>query len=172
MPLPGAPPSHLLLTHTLTLLPPPSLFDLHNRAISKHMDSSCIKVVEGNRDMTTALLQETFEVTFFTGSAFVGRLVAEAAAKHLRPCVLELGGKSPTIVDKSANLEHAVQRLIWGTFLNGGQTCVRPDFVMVHHEVAEEFFKLCKKFIKVCVCEGEGGAWGGYVLCVCVASCR
>jgi aldehyde dehydrogenase (NAD+) len=118
------------------------------RAISKHLDNSCIKVVEGNREMTNALLNETFETTFFTGSAFVGKIVAQAAASHLRPCVLELGGKSPTIVDKSANLEHAAQRLIWGTFINGGQTCVRPDFVMVHEDVADAFFKLCKRFVK------------------------
>lgn len=94
------------------------------RAISKHLDSSCIRVVEGNRDMTSAILKEVFEQTFFTGSAFVGRIVAEAAAKNLRPCVLELGGKSPTIVDRSANLEHSVMRLIWGTFVNGKYRCI------------------------------------------------
>ena len=88
-------------------------------AIKKHMDSQCIRVVEGNRAMTGAILKETFETTFFTGSAFVGRIVATACAQNLRPCVLELGGKSPTIVDKSANLDHAVQRLVWGTFVNG-----------------------------------------------------
>ena len=118
------------------------------RAITKYFDQDCIRVVEGNREFTSALLQETFETTFFTGSAFVGRLVAEAAAKNLRPCVLELGGKSPTIIDRSADLEHAVMRLIWGSFLNGGQTCVRPDFVMVHEDVATEFFRLCKRTIK------------------------
>jgi acyl-CoA reductase-like NAD-dependent aldehyde dehydrogenase len=88
-------------------------------AIKKHMDSQCIRVVEGNRAMTGAILKETFETTFFTGSAFVGKIVATACAQNLRPCVLELGGKSPSIVDKSANLDHAVQRLVWGTFVNG-----------------------------------------------------
>ena len=79
---------------------------------------------------------------------FKGKIVAESAARNIRPCVLELGGKSPTIVDKSANLSHAAQRLVWGTFLNGGQTCVRPDFCMVHEDVADKFFALCKgKFI-------------------------
>lgn len=132
------------------------------RAISKHLDNSCIKVLEGNREMTNALLNETFETTFFTGSAFVGKIVAQAAASHLRPCVLELGGKSPTIVDKSANLEHAVQRLIWGTFINGGQTCVRPDFVMVHEDVAEKFFKLCKRFVKEFYGDNaQGSEWFG-----------
>jgi aldehyde dehydrogenase (NAD+) len=117
------------------------------QVISKYLDKECIRVVEGNREVTNALLKETFENIFFTGSAFVGKIVAQAAASNLRPCVLELGGKSPTIVDKSADLEHAAQRVIWGTFLNGGQTCVRPDFVMVHQDVADKFFVLCKKFI-------------------------
>ena len=88
-------------------------------AINKHMDKQCIRVVEGNRAMTGALLKETFETTFFTGSAFVGKIVATACAQNLRPCVLELGGKSPVIVDKGAHIDHAVQRLIWGTFVNG-----------------------------------------------------
>jgi acyl-CoA reductase-like NAD-dependent aldehyde dehydrogenase len=118
------------------------------KAITKHFDQDCIRAVEGNREMTSALLAETFETIFFTGSAFVGKIVAEAAARNLRPCVLELGGKSPTIVDRSANLEHAVMRLVWGTFVNGGQTCVRPDFCMVHEDVAEEFFRLCKHYVR------------------------
>eukprot|EP00604_Paraphysomonas_vestita_P003017 CAMPEP_0174821608 /NCGR_PEP_ID=MMETSP1107-20130205/9112_1 /TAXON_ID=36770 /ORGANISM="Paraphysomonas vestita, Strain GFlagA" /LENGTH=424 /DNA_ID=CAMNT_0016038837 /DNA_START=94 /DNA_END=1369 /DNA_ORIENTATION=+ len=118
------------------------------RAITKHFDQDCIRAIEGNREITTALLNESFETIFFTGSAFVGKMVAEAAARHLRPCILELGGKSPTIIDKSANLTHAVQRLIWGTFVNGGQTCVRPDFCCVHKDVADEFFDLCRKYIK------------------------
>jgi aldehyde dehydrogenase (NAD+) len=116
-------------------------------AIPKYFDRECIKVIEGNREITNALLKEPFETIFFTGSAFVGKMVAEAAARNLRPCVLELGGKSPTIIDRSAHLVHAVQRLVWGTFVNGGQTCVRPDFVMVHEDVADEFFKLCQKYV-------------------------
>lgn len=111
------------------------------RIIPKYMDSKCIRVIEGNRHMTTALLKERFDKIFFTGSGFVGRIVALAAAEHLTPCVLELGGKSPFIIDRSANLVHASERLVWGSFLNGGQTCVRPDFVMVHKDVADAFFK-------------------------------
>lgn len=117
------------------------------KAITKHLDNDCIRVIEGNRDIANALLKEVFEQTCFTGSAFVGRMVAEAAARNLRPCMLELGGKSPTIVDKTADLEHAVQRIIWGTFINSGQTCIRPDFVLVHQDVAEKFFILCKKYV-------------------------
>jgi aldehyde dehydrogenase (NAD+) len=118
------------------------------RVITKYFDQNCIRAIEGNRDITQALLDQSFETIFFTGSAFVGKMVAEAAAKNLRPCVLELGGKSPTIIDRSANLVHAAQRLIWGTFVNGGQTCVRPDFCCVHDEVANQFFALCQKYIK------------------------
>lgn len=99
-------------------------------AIKKHMDGQCIRVVEGNREMTSAILKETFETTFFTGSAFVGKIVATACAQKLRPCVLELGGKSPSIVDKSANLDHAVQRLVWGTFVNGKRGTVVLIFVV------------------------------------------
>jgi len=97
--------------------------------------------------MTAALLRERFDLIFYTGSGFVGRIVAEAAAKHLTPTVLELGGKSPVIVDKSANLEHAAARIVWGAFLNGGQTCVRPDFVMMHCDIADRLLPLLKKFV-------------------------
>lgn len=91
--------------------------------------------------MTTKVLKEKFDKIIFTGSEFVGKLVAEAAAKHLTPIVLELGGKSPTIVDRSAHITHAVERIAWATFLNSGQTCVRPDFCLVHEDVADQFFK-------------------------------
>lgn len=111
------------------------------RIIPRYMDQDCIKVVEGNRHVTTALLAERYDKIFFTGSGFVGRIVSRAAAEHMTPCVLELGGKSPCIIDKTADLVHSVDRLAWATFLNGGQTCVRPDFVMVHEDVADQFYK-------------------------------
>ena len=72
---------------------------------------------------------------------YVGKLVAEAAAKFLTPVNLELGGKSPTIVDKTANLEHAAKRIAWASFMNSGQTCVRPDFGLVHADVADKFLQ-------------------------------
>ena len=77
----------------------------------------------------------------------MGKIVAAAAAKHLTPTVLELGGKSPAIVDKSANLEHAAHRIVWGTFLNGGQTCVRPDFLLMHKDIADKLLKLMTECI-------------------------
>jgi len=114
------------------------------RLLTRYLDPDCIKVAEGDRFLTTKILEQKWDMIFYTGSEFVGRLVAEAAAKHLCPVVLELGGKSPTIIDKTAHLEHAAERVVWATFLNSGQTCVRPDFCLVHEEVADAFFALVK----------------------------
>jgi len=118
------------------------------RLVDRYMDRECIRVAEGDRHLTTKILQERFDHIFYTGSEFVGRLVAEAASKHLTPTVLELGGKSPTIVDRTAHITHAVQRIVWATFLNSGQTCVRPDFCLVHADVATEFFSVFKATLK------------------------
>jgi len=92
------------------------------RLISRYMDPECFVVCEGNRDVTEALLKQRFDCIFYTGSGYVGKLVAKAAAENLTPVVLELGGKSPCIVSKCADLDLAAQRMIWGTFLNSGQT--------------------------------------------------
>merc|ERR1712159_8951 len=116
--------------------------------IPRYMDQNCIKCVEGNRHVTTALLEQKFDMIFFTGSPYVGRIVAEAAAKHLTPCVLELGGKSPCIVPKTADLYVAAHRICWGAFMNCGQTCVRPDYILVHEEIAEKFINEVIKTIK------------------------
>jgi len=94
-----------------------------------------IAVIEGGRETTTALLSYNFDHICFTGSVKVGKIVYEAAAKNLIPCVLELGGKSPCIVDKDADLELAARRIVWGKLVNGGQTCVAPDYLLVHKEV-------------------------------------
>lgn len=80
---------------------------------------------------SSELLSGDFDYMFFTGSTQTGKLVAEAAAKKLIPYTLELGGKSPVIVDKNANLEQAARKIAWGKFLNSGQTCIAPDFVLV-----------------------------------------
>jgi len=109
------------------------------KIVPQYLDNDCIKIVEGNRSMTSALLKQQYGKIIFTGSAYVGKVVARAAAETLTPTVLELGGKSPAIVDRSADIEHAAQRLVWGTFLNGGQTCVRPDFAMIHQDIADKF---------------------------------
>jgi len=95
-------------------------------------------VVEGGRAENQALLQEKFDYIFFTGSPAVGRQVMECAARHLTPVTLELGGKSPVIVDKSADVALAAKRVAFGKVLNGGQTCVAPDYLLVHRSVKEE----------------------------------
>lgn len=114
------------------------------RLITRYMDKDAIMVCEGNRDLTDALLNERFDCIFYTGSGYVGKIVAKAAAEHLCPVILELGGKSPLIVHKSADLDLAASRFVWGSFLNSGQTCIRPDHVLVDASVGEAFLKLCK----------------------------
>ncbi|MDH5492598.1 MAG: aldehyde dehydrogenase family protein, partial [Myxococcales bacterium] len=100
-----------------------------------YLDGSCIAVVEGAVAETTKLLAERFDHIFYTGNGTVGRIVMQAAAKHLTPVTLELGGKSPCIVDPSADLDVAARRIVWGKFYNCGQTCVAPDYVLVHESV-------------------------------------
>ena len=90
---------------------------------------------------TTALLKQKFDKIFFTGSTTVGKIVYKAAAAHLTPVTLELGGKSPVFITKDANIKMAAKRIIWGKFLNAGQTCIAPDYVYVDAKVSEEFFK-------------------------------
>ena len=106
-----------------------------------------VAVVEGGRAQNQALLEERFDYIFFTGSVSVGKLVMEAAAKHLTPVSLELGGKSPVIVDESANIKVAARRIAFGKILNAGQTCVAPNYVLVEESVKEEFIAQFKKAV-------------------------
>jgi aldehyde dehydrogenase (NAD+) len=99
--------------------------------VTEYMDRDAVALVAGGADTSTALLAERFDHIFFTGGARVGRVVMEAAAKHLTPVTLELGGKSPCVVTADANLKIAAERIVWGKFLNAGQTCVAPDYVLV-----------------------------------------
>lgn len=108
------------------------------RWLPEYLDAECFAVVEGGVSETTALLAERFDSIFFTGNETVGRIVMEAAARHLTPVTLELGGKSPCIVDRDVDLPVAARRIVWGKFLNAGQTCVAPDYVLVHEEREEE----------------------------------
>lgn len=94
-----------------------------------------VTVVQGGPDQAKALLAEQWDLVFFTGSTRVGQSVMEAAAKHLTPCVLELGGKSPCIVDETTNLEVTARRIVWAKFYNAGQTCVAPDYLLAHKNV-------------------------------------
>lgn len=100
------------------------------RLVPKHLDPRAIRVVEGGVPETTALLAERWDTIFYTGNGTVARIIARAAAEHLTPTTLELGGKSPTFVDESVDLIAAARRIAWGKFTNAGQTCVAPDYVL------------------------------------------
>lgn len=107
------------------------------RLLTKHLDNDAVVVVEGGVEETTALLAERWDHIFFTGSTAVGHVIAEAAAKHLTPTVLELGGKSPTYVHASADLDVTARRIAWGKFLNAGQTCIAPDYVLADASIQD-----------------------------------
>lgn len=107
-----------------------------------------VKVVKGGRAVNQDLLKQKYDYIFFTGSPAVGKIVMESAAKHLTPVTLELGGKSPCIVDSSAKVKMAAKRIVWGKFLNAGQTCVAPDYLLVHQDVKAELVKEMIGYIK------------------------
>ncbi|MEC4017581.1 aldehyde dehydrogenase family protein [Streptomyces sp. H27-D2] len=107
------------------------------RLLPRYLDSDAVAVVEGAIPETTALLEQRFDHIFYTGNGIVGRIVMTAAAKHLTPVTLELGGKSPAVVDPGADLAAAAQRLVFGKFLNAGQTCVAPDYVLAIGDTAK-----------------------------------
>jgi aldehyde dehydrogenase (NAD+) len=109
------------------------------RFIPEYLDPNVVQVVNGGVDETTALLDEPWDHIFYTGNGTVGRVVMRAAAEHLTPVTLELGGKSPTIVTRHADVEVAARRIAWGKFTNAGQTCVAPDYVLVDETVASTF---------------------------------
>jgi len=117
----------------------PATAALLARLIAETFDPSEVAVVEGGPDVATALLDLPFDHIFFTGSTAIGRIVMAAAARHLASVTLELGGKSPAIVDASADIAAAAERIVWGKFLNAGQTCIAPDYVHVHASREREF---------------------------------
>ncbi len=105
--------------------------------VAEYMDPDGVAIVEGGVPETQALLDQRFDHIFYTGNGRVGRIVMEAAAKHLTPVTLELGGKSPAIVDREVDVGVAARRIAFGKFINGGQTCVAPDYVLVHESVEQ-----------------------------------
>jgi len=109
--------------------------------VPRYLDPQAVALVEGGVDETSALLEERFDHVFYTGNGRVARVVMAAAARHLTPVTLELGGKSPCIVDVSARMDVAARRIAWGKFLNAGQTCVAPDYVLVHESREAELLE-------------------------------
>jgi len=110
-------------------------------------DSDYITVVEGGAQTSQELLAQKFDHIFFTGGTEIGRIVMQAAAKHLTPVTLELGGKSPCFVDASVRLDYAAKRIAWGKFINAGQTCIAPDYILVDAAVKDEFVEQLKKAV-------------------------
>ncbi len=109
--------------------------------VSETFDPEYIALVQGNREVNGALLEMRWDMIFFTGSPDLGKKVMAAAAKNLTPVVLELGGKSPCIIDRSADIAVAAKRIAWGKTLNAGQTCIAPDYILIHPDIKEEFVK-------------------------------
>lgn len=135
-----------------TVVLKPSELTPHTSKITKEIietvfDKNHVAVIEGGVDVSTELLAQRWDYIFFTGSVPVGKIIAKAAANHLTPVTLELGGKSPCIVDETANIKLAAKRLVWGKFINGGQTCIAPDYLLIHKSVKEQFIQQFKEEI-------------------------
>jgi aldehyde dehydrogenase (NAD+) len=132
----------------------PSEYTPHASAVMKKIinelfDESEVALIEGDVEVSTELLKLPFNHIFFTGAPEIGKVVMKAAAEHLASVTLELGGKSPTIVDATANLKMAAERIAFAKWINNGQVCIAPDYVFVHQLVADEFMNLLKSTVKV-----------------------
>ena len=123
----------------------PEVSDVIEKMIRDTFPEEYVAVVQGDRDVNKALLEQRWDMIFFTGSPSFGRAVMAAAAKNLTPVVLELGGKSPCIIDKDADIEVAAKRVAWGKSLNAGQTCIAPDYLMLHKNIKDKFLSELEK---------------------------
>ena len=146
-------PAIAALTAGNTVILKPSEIAFHSSAImakiiNESFDAAVFYVQEGGVPETTTLLELPFDKIFFTGSTAVGKIVYQAAAKNLTPVTLELGGKSPTFVCKDADLEMSAKRMVWAKFLNAGQTCIAPDYVLVEETIKTSFLKAIVRELK------------------------
>lgn len=123
----------------------PEVSDVIEKMIRDTFPEEYVAVVQGDRNVNTALLEQRWDMIFFTGSPSFGRAVMAAAANNLTPVVLELGGKSPCIIDKDADIEVAAKRVAWGKSLNAGQTCIAPDYLMLHKNIKDKFLSELEK---------------------------
>jgi aldehyde dehydrogenase (NAD+) len=114
------------------------------KIVSEVFPTDHVEVIQGNAEVATVLLAQRWDYIFFTGSVAVGKIVAKAAAENLTPVTLELGGKNPCIVDETANLQLAAKRIVWGKFVNCGQTCIAPDYILVHQKSKSQFIDYLK----------------------------
>lgn len=138
----------------------PSEMTPHTSGLIKKMIASLfsedeVAVIEGGAEITTELLSLPFDHIFFTGSPTVGKIVMKAAAEHLSSVTLELGGKSPTVIDDTANLYDAAKRIAFGKFINNGQTCIAPDYILIHESKKEKFIALLKENVQLQFGEGN-----------------
>jgi aldehyde dehydrogenase (NAD+) len=126
----------------------PHTSNLITELIKKYFSPEYITVIPGAVETSQQLLAEKFDHIFFTGGTAIGKIVMEAAAKHLTPVTLELGGKSPCIIDTEINLEHTAKRIIWGKFINAGQTCIAPDYLLVNKQIKPNLVNALQKCLK------------------------
>lgn len=126
----------------------PTVADLFQKLIPEYFEADSVAVVTGGREQISELLQLPFDFIFFTGSSAVGKIVMRAAAENLTPVILELGGQNPTVVDETANLDIAVDRITWGHNAISGQWCIAPGYVYVHESIAQEFIDRLKASIR------------------------
>lgn len=132
------------------------------RILNQTFDERILKVVEGGIEETTEILRQKYNHIFYTGSTSVGKIIYESAAKHLTPVTLELGGKSPAIVDEHTNLDKAVKRIVWGKFVNAGQTCVAPDYMVFPRSKKQVLINLIKKYADQL--EIEAAEFGSHII--------
>jgi acyl-CoA reductase-like NAD-dependent aldehyde dehydrogenase len=126
----------------------PATSELLARYLPNYVSPECVRIVEEGVSETTDLLAQRFDYIFYTGNCAVGRIVMEAAAKNLTPVTLELGGKSPCIVDHDADVPVAARRILWGKFFNAGQTCVAPDYVLAHEAIEEQLIQEMQRTVE------------------------
>lgn len=122
----------------------PNTSAIISQILTRTFDKNHVDVIEGGIDVATALLAQRWDYIFFTGSVEVGKIVAQSAAQYLTPVTLELGGKNPCIIDDSAELQLAAKRIVWGKFVNAGQTCIAPDYILIQANVKEKFISFLK----------------------------
>ncbi|WP_289046110.1 aldehyde dehydrogenase [uncultured Olleya sp.] len=127
----------------------PNTSALLSDIIKKVFKPEHVTVVQGGVGTSTQLLHQRWDYIFFTGSVNVGKIVAKAAAPNLTPITLELGGKNPCIIDETANIKLTAKRVVWGKFVNAGQTCIAPDYVLIHHTKKEAFYKAIQHEIEL-----------------------
>jgi len=122
----------------------PNTSAIISQILTQTFDKNHVDVIEGGIEVATALLAQRWDYIFFTGSVEVGKIVAQSAAQFLTPVTLELGGKNPCIIDDSAELQFAAKRIVWGKFVNAGQTCIAPDYILIQANVKEKFISFLK----------------------------